>query len=260
MKVVGIDPAPGKDSTVFDGQGSPRNLGINDLRQYLQTLASGAEPVLLCWDAPLSGPRSTGRDEEYGKGDMTLRSIDRFFRVSESGYKTPKGVSVLPYGGCAHWTISRALLGLPRLGPYDAVLEDLPFDLVSRNNLLGSKPKQVVEVHPAVAIWLWCGGPASDEQSWRYKRDTGKVNEIWRLLRDRLPSSCRAFGERRLWSANEPLHNDDELDALVAWVLGFIWLQGEGDVILLGDQTTGSLLLPNHTGLAKAFSTFQARQ
>lgn len=117
MRVIAIDPAPGKESTVFEGT-EYLQLSAQELREYVDQLADAKESVLVCWDAPLTGPFDPASAGSY-RFDFTKRPIERFFSLNETGFKTPKGISVLGYGACPHWTISRALLGLPRVGPYD---------------------------------------------------------------------------------------------------------------------------------------------
>src|SRR5580704_8258854 len=80
------------------------------LEAYLKELPGN---VLVAWDAPLTGPPDP---ESWTNGqDLTIRKIERFFR-NDPLYKVPKGISVLGYSGCSHWTITRRLLGLHRVG------------------------------------------------------------------------------------------------------------------------------------------------
>ena len=159
MRVVAIDPAPAKESTMYSAEGGFRSVPASEMRGVLEDLAS---PVLLCWDAPLTGPRSV-EEAGSGDGDFSQRRLDSFFARKETGFKTPKGISVLPYAGCPHWTISRSVLGLPRVGPWDADFDRLPFHLLPGNarEASGVAVSQLtrscaVEIHPAVAAWLWC--------------------------------------------------------------------------------------------------------
>ena len=116
MRVVAIDPAPAKESTMYSADAGFQLVPSWEMRRILDDLNP---PVLLCWDAPLTGPRSV---EEAGSGDrdFSQRRLESFFRRKETGFKTPRGISVREYSGCPHWTISRSVLGLPRVGPWDA--------------------------------------------------------------------------------------------------------------------------------------------
>lgn len=118
MRVVSVDPAPSKNSTLYSAEDGFQPVPAGDVRSRLKSFAP---PVLLCWDAPLTGPRSP---EEAGgqDGDFTTRRFEKFLMrgTKKKGFGTPKGITVAPYCGCPHWTISRAALGLPRVGPFDA--------------------------------------------------------------------------------------------------------------------------------------------
>jgi hypothetical protein len=48
---------------------------------------------------------------------------------------------------------------------------------------------------------------------------------------------------------------DDELDCLVAWLLARNWIAGN-EVIQLGNQQTGSFLVPDVSGLNDEFECF----
>ena len=116
-RVISIDPAPAKPSTVFDGVCYSRK-SASKLRHYLEEIACEGPDTLICWDAPLTGPVNSVRPGSC-RYDFTKRPIERFFSLAETGLKAPKGISVLGYGACPHWTISRSLLGLPTVGSYD---------------------------------------------------------------------------------------------------------------------------------------------
>lgn len=260
MRVVAIDPAPGKESTVYEGGDSFPGISGQEMGCFLRGISKERPPVLLCWDAPLTGPRNP---EEAGlPGDFTQRRIDSFFSRQETNFKTPKGISVRPYAGCPHWTISRSVLGLPRLGRFDADYESLPFRLLpdSREQSGSGPPSQmdlpcVVEIHPAVAAWLWCKDLKEFEsrdgngEGWKYKQHDDLRAKMWRAIR----REC-GIGE----SLPEKLCNDDQFDAIVGYILGVKWLDRKDDtVVLLGDRETGAMLLPRATGLCDAWKKFR---
>lgn len=168
MEVIAVDAAPGKASTVFDG-GEFMELDARGLRGYLGRIRGRGPKALVCWDAPLTGPRNP--DDAGVPGDFTQRLIESFFRDGKTGLKTPDGVSVRGYGGCPHWTITRSLLGLPRLGPYDVGYAGLPFDLLPSARSTGDGRPSVVEIHPGVAAWLWCRDERERDAPWAYKKD-----------------------------------------------------------------------------------------
>ena len=252
MRVVAIDPAPGKKSTVFNGVEFSQ-LDVLELGEFIKQLVAGKEPALVCWDAPLTGPFDPANAGSH-YSDFTQRPIERFFSRSESGFKRPEGISVLGYAGCPHWTISRSLLGLPRVGPFDTQQSRLPLKLISETNTeLKSRPS-VVEIHPALAAWLWCRTVRDPEASWVYKGTKGNKaerrkiqDEMWEIVLDRCGlDECLP----------QP-RTDDEFDAAIGYILGKSFVQdgkrAPRRCLLLGDQAHGTFLLPNVRGLADAW-------
>ena len=126
------------------------------------------------------------------------------------------------------------LLGLPRVGPFDRPLDDLPFHLVTEEAAKPRSGPAIVEVHPAVAAWLWCRDGWQDGATWRYKQ----------------ADAAREAMSRRV--------QDDELDARIAFALGSLWLSSDA-VVLLGDLEQGTFLLPRVEGLERSFRTFLGR-
>ena len=261
MRVVAIDPAPGKESTMYTAEDGFRQISGEAMRSTLEALDP---PVLLCWDAPLTGPRNP---EDAGRpGDFTQRRLDSFFARQETKFKTPKGISVLPYAGCPHWTISRSVLGLPRVGPYDTDFDRLPFLLFpdregeSRGAEVSRMARScAVEIHPAVAAWLWCKDlPDLRRRSWKRgkgwkykggKKDPTLQGEMWTVVLDHCDEALKG-------SLPTP-EDDDQFDAIIGYVLGVKWLRGDEDVVLLGDRENGSMLLPRTDGLCEAWAEFR---
>jgi predicted RNase H-like nuclease len=244
MRVVGIDPAPVKGLAVFDGE--DRRVPVAEAGAFFRELAA-EDDVLVCWDAPLTGPPETAlAEDERGGSPFYERPIERFFSRKHSAFCTPKGVSVQAYAGCPHWALSRHLLGLPRVGPWDRPLDALPFRLAGSETDRPERGRWVVEVHPAVAAWLWCrDGWAGD--GWRYKTNRAVREALWTGLAGALPEHLGALGAPA---------NDDQLDARVAWALGRAWLAGRPSVVLLGDLDRGTFLLPNVPDLEASFGAF----
>ena len=243
MHVVSIDPHPSEDSVVcMDSDGSVRFSSKTpvELRRFLKNLAKSE--VLVCWDAPLTGPDFCNSRQV---ADFYWRRIECFFapqdRVGKerkpkvTRYETPQGISVLPYAGCPHWTITRSLLGLPRVGRFDQEC-GLPFRLLTEPL---EKPERlngpsVVEFHPAVAAWLWCKDERSDE-GWRYKKQPSVRKSLWQDIKPKWNSE---------WGQCPQPTNDDKFDALVGYILGRLWLESDPSVKLIGCRQTGAWLLP----------------
>ena len=256
MNVVSIDPAPSKPAVIFDGKFS--SVDATELVAHCSSLALPG--TLLCWDAPLTGPSST-------KGSFSQRLIEQFFSRTKTGFKTPRGISVLPYSGCPHWAISRACLGLPICGGHDLSGEQLPFFLATNRDDLKSDRARVIETHPAVAIWLWCreiDDQLSHEESprsWVYKgnRASRTIVDLWDVLKGVwMKTEHQAVIQAISRQCNIP-DNDDELDAIVGWVLGELLCSNHGSVGILGDSKTGAIALPINPELQKAFDEFRSQ-
>jgi len=105
MKVCGIDPAPKKGLTVFDG--SDHAIALEDSAAFMAGLAR-EDDLLVSWDAPLTGPPSSVVGGSAARGAaFTQRPIESFFSRAATGFKTPEGISVQGYSGCPHWGAAR---------------------------------------------------------------------------------------------------------------------------------------------------------
>lgn len=241
IKVIGIDPAPGKGSTYFDGVKITPQAEFKDLDKYLNELK---ENVLICWDAPLTVPLD---DENIS---LTDRPIEKFLREKISKKKV-EGVSVLHYSSCQHWTISQHLLGLPIMGKYCNA--NIPFKLIWNEHEKNNISKSIVEVHPTVAIYFWLG---DDFKPYKGKKgNKSNLNENWgklkkiKCIKNVLPNI-----------ADIECKNDDGLDSIIAYVLGKLWVEGSEEVALLGNEKTGSMLMPKNKELFDTFENWVAKQ
>jgi hypothetical protein len=206
----------------------------------------------------LTGP-SLNNEIEALVGTFSQRQIEQFFSRTETGFKAPSGISVLPYSGCPHWAITRASIGLPICGEFDRSIEELPFRLLTDTREITPGIPRVVETHPAVAIWLWCRGldDEDDPRPWVYKgrKPTRTILEIWTTLSGvwagtQVPKVVNTINNI------EPPKNDDELDAIVGWVLGEFLVARLPSVGILGTFSTGAIALPIDDDLRTSFSTF----
>lgn len=255
-KVIGIDPAPSKTCVICRDQGDGPRFEYklpHELPAYIEDCRKGG-PILICWDAPLTGPS----DETHPRqGDFSKRAVETFFMTKTHKKRwLPKGVSMLPYCECPHWTITRHTLGLPRLGRYDKKSD---FHLVHKPHDLRSHRHCVAEVHPTLALLLWFKGKVRE---WQYKnnQDTKKAHTITKriatLMQTKLNSEfIKGF---RMPCARRPDkgHTDDELDAFVAWYLGTLLVIDSPNVQFVGSQAHGSFLLPYSPGLLQSFQTY----
>lgn len=248
-KVISIDPAPSKENTVCDGK-SFREKQAAQLRTMLEGVGRN---TLICWDAPLTGPQNPDQAGK-AKRDLSQRCIESFFSRGVTRFKTPPGISVRPYSGCSHWAITRSLLGLPRTGPHDAKYEDLPFHLLPGKDRNETPRPTVVEIHPAVAAWLWCRGKSGfpkETEKWSYKKCARLREKMWDVIRN----------EARGVDCTDP-EDDDDFDAAVGYLLGRLYLRDRDEpvsgrsVILLGNRRTGSFLVPNVKGILTRWDEF----
>jgi len=255
MKVSGIDPAPRRGLQVFDG--TDHQIKLEESAAFLADLARD-DDHLVCWDAPLTGPPSWVVEGAAAEGSaFCQRPLESFFGRASTGFKAPPGISVQGYAGCPHWALTRSLLGLPRVGRFDGKAESLPFRPMTSDSQRPERGRCIVEVHPAVALWLWCRDERGDAASGLYKSslvckaDRDKlVLEIWEsLLR------VRAFAGTFPPTLRDP-GTDDELDARVAYALGRLWLDDPAEVSFLGDADTGGFLLPRVPGMEERFRSF----
>jgi hypothetical protein len=241
-KVIGIDPAPSKKNTIFNGE-KFNECDYKGLQSILNELKKNTqEKILICWDAPLSFSLDNITDK---MSPFFKRKIEYFFS-QEKGYKAPPGISVLGFAGCPHWAITQYLLGYPRTSGFEKDFNP-PFELISKNEEEVSK--SITEVHPAVAIWLWLKNDLK-LNNWNYKK---KKNES---IRKKLIDTLKI---KNIIPQNLGIKSDDELDAFIAWKLGVEWVNNSEKVEILGNNETGSFLLPKKAEVFDKFKKFEVK-
>jgi predicted RNase H-like nuclease len=145
------------------------------------------------------------------------------------------------------------------VGPWDVQWKDLPFQLIAEGDIPTGSGHYIVEVHPALALWLWCGfGWCSWQGEWNYKRDEGIRKALWQLMRERL-KTAELSRSTRVGDLDFEPSCDDELDAFISWLLGVLWVRRSDKVLLLGNRQTGSMLLPRVAGMENSFDRFVAQ-
>lgn len=255
-RVIGIDPAPKKPSAIcyYDNENLVfKALKTHELLKLMNDLKS-QKNILITWDAPLTGPPILEHGgEEHPECYFYHRCIETFFRKNED-FKTPAGISTLGYAGCPHWAITKAATGLPILGPYCSRSEVLPFHhIVSDENRLSEQKPNIIEVHPAAAIYfgLHFSGQHEGIKDWRYKKYKSVRKELFEKL------MATFFKDIPIKIDFGQIKSDDHLDAFVGWALGYLYAQGKKEEVqILGNRCTGSMLLPHNKGLTLDFYNF----
>lgn len=260
-RVSAIDPAPAKPSTIFDGKDYLLKTA-EQLRDYVDQISGEGPETLLCWDAPLTGPANPvcAGSNPY---DLTKRPIERFFSTKNTGSKTPKVISMLGYGACPYWTISRSLLGLPMVGVFDKLESQLSFHLITGSGCRDRQRPGIVEIHPALAAWLWSRTERGTDASWVCKgsNDVTKREQkhawrkMWKIIKRRAD----------LREDLRTPRTDDEFDAAVGYVLGSVFMRDETGrrescVTILGNARDGVLLVPYEPKLISAWREWSETQ
>jgi predicted RNase H-like nuclease len=228
VEIIGVDPAPGKNSFIYDGD-SFYDLNADELIDFFKEKEK-SNNILICWDAPLSGPDIINKTTF--SGSYTDRPVEKALRKAIGKVE---GCSVLPYSGCPHWTVSKAVFGYPIVGKFDTLEKDLPFKKLRSKEDSG---KLIVEVHPAVSMYFWLG---NDFKKYKGSGITKAKQEM--AIKNNLKGVKKAIGS----SLKLPeINSDDELDAFVAYVMGYFWIHQNPEVSLLGNEDKGgAMLLPN---------------
>lgn len=146
----------------------------------------------------------------------------------------------MPYSGCPHWTISRAALGYPILGEYDKTEKELLFKKANSSDKTGLL---LAEVHPAVAMYIWLG-----KRFQKYKGSGLNKLEREACVQQNFKGIIDLLEKRSDFSF-PTIEDDDQLDAFIAYLLGYLWIHKKDMVKLVGDEEKGSMLLPLNSKL-----------
>lgn len=244
MRVIGIDPAPTKKTTICiskDGD-APRfeELKPTEVLPKIEAWLSDGTRTLFLWDAPLRLDRSSSRRFHSRAIDSaTQRWLKGTRRVE------PRAVGVSAAAQCPHNLLSQHVWGLP-VG--ERPRHGLRL-LQSADRVLTGDESWLAEVHPAVAVAVWWSARGPRRAMPRYKPGgktkaadaRANLQRIVRVLERILPEGPRPSGALvgdRGW-------DDDRLDAWVAWRLGRDLLAGCARA--LGPVDGGTYVLPTPT-------------
>lgn len=244
FRIISVDPAPGKPSTLYDSSDQKfRHLSPAALDTYLIKARNETERLLLVWDAPLTGPPSTDRIAEcQNAGDPNpyyMRRLEQRLRARYSQL-----VNILGYAGCSHWAISRAVLGLPKVGRYCS--DCIPFRHVVKNDRPVELGHYVVETHPALAAAMLDTSVTDLLREYKGSRVSAETRkDATRKLFEHLKSWCEQHHPEIIPTLPQEVTGDDEFDALVGYVIATVWINGGNSVEVVGNQADGAMLLPH---------------
>ena len=213
--IVGVDPAPAKETVLCHGDGRFDRLPPRDLRAWFYQLLENHENVLIAWDAPLG----------FDSDDFYDRRIDKAARkwissLVEKGRIEDKAVNAEQFAMLPHWAVSCHAVGYP-FGSTPGRLRLA--DHINNGHCL-------VEVHPAVALAVWWTEQQAEHPLKQYKNNRQEAAMIAGTLG--FPSQAGT--------------DDDHLDAYVAFKLGGMFLQDQARWV--GSALFGGYVLPDCPG------------
>ena len=265
--ILGIDPAPSKESVVFDGQEFHLYKAKN-LKIYIESLIDNSDFLLIGWDAPLTAAIYDDKINLY------FRKIEKFF--NSKLLDIPNGISTLGYAACPHWTISQYIFGLPILNPY---LQNSSITQINSENELNQKGNYIVETHPALSIWILLKDKLKDKAEfknnvWRYKGNKGKKENKERLsifiekIFD-LEIVKNTIGDKNAENIKNEIKKsdsqmDDKLDAFICWLNVKLLYEDKFNIKrnknpnmkIYGDKNSGSFLLPYDKEIIEKLNEF----
>jgi len=253
MKVIGIDPAPAKNSMVFDGKNF-YSFNPIEIKDYLSNLYLENQEILVCWDAPLSAAI------DANNFSLTIRQIERFFNRNGRHAKVlaiPEGISTLGYSGCPHWTISQYLFGYPILNP--SLQSSASYELLMSNDIAHIHKQHIItEIHPALSMWILLKDTFLENKlfasSWKYKGDNKKETIQRRAVLIKTLLALDSVKEEVKFKIE--IKSDDELDAFVCWFIGVQFLKRDSSAMIYGDKLNGSFLLPYDKAILKQLNKY----
>ena len=229
MRLFGIDPAPAKNSLLFDGE-EFFSFNSKELKEFLNQNVN--KNTLISWDAPLG---------DNFEESLSYKPIEKILNTKanyKNEQKPPRGISTLPFSQCPHWSISQYLLGYPIINNDIVDYKKLKYHLVQNNTLSTTKPN-LFETHPAYSIWLFTKDRLDE---FEYK----KSKKIFAQIVDTL------FEKEEIKKYNfikSKIINDDYLDSFIAFINLELFL--EKKAFVYGNSRQGAMLLPKLDGILK---------
>lgn len=239
IKVLGIDPAPSKESVIFDGE-KFLHFDVRELKEYIESESKREDSLFISWDAPLSAALD---DNNFS---LSIRKIERFFNLNGRYAKSlgiPRGISTLGFSGCPHWSISQYIFSYPILNSETQLPSK--FKLLMDENELTKSGHYITEIHPALSMWILLKDVVKEElfiDSWKYKGDSSQETKLRKAV---LIENILALEiVKKVLKVEVEIKSDDELDAFVCWLMGTLLVHGDSSAKIYGDNLNGSFLLP----------------
>jgi len=233
LKLLGIDPAPSKQSVVFDGE-QFFSLEPFALKPFLEDVVDNN--TFISWDAPLGDDFSAS---------LSYKPIEKILNTKNSyidGKKPPRGISTLPFASCPHWSISQYVLGYPIVNNELINKEKLKYRLVQSNDDTTKEKPNLFETHPAYSLWVFL---KDDLENFKYK-GSKESKLIFEQIKEILFEK-EVF--KKYSYIKNYIDNDDKLDSFLAYVNLELFL--EKRAFVYGSATMGAMLLPLLDGVLK---------
>ncbi len=222
--VIGVDPAPKNGLDWFDGTGWGHVPPANARSKVKDWIDRG---FLIAWDAPLYCG--------FAPDHFYRRPIEVFFQNGAPKRAIGLGCNVGSYSGLQHWTISQVALGWPRPAGMTPTRSSPSIQLHRKIDNAQVTSPGVVEVHPAIAIFVILGGRPVPI----YKGKKKERHQLWSRLEK---SGCPVQLNKKRKKERIAVDDHDALDASVAWWCAHsAW---HGQALVLGDTSTGGFVVP----------------
>ncbi|MGO9122003.1 MAG: hypothetical protein ACLQPD_30870 [Desulfomonilaceae bacterium] len=233
MRILGIDPAPGKGLSVFDPYRPDNGEVFYQLEArkakiwFNKLVESSNRQIVIGWDAPLSADFSA---------TYTRRPIEELL------WQKWSAAAVQGFSTCQHWTISIDLLGRPL--PSDRVKE--PDDRIPLLDEFQARTANfgIIETHPAVAMAvMWPKGQTFPKyKGVNTSEERSAIQTIQIVLRQQAEKTFATAWTEFPELTPAGMNQSDLLDAQISFLE--VMACRTGRAIMLGDVFRGGFAVP----------------
>ncbi len=206
-------------------------------------------PTVIGWDAPLSAAI------EVENFDLFSREIERFFGAKKL-LGIPKGISTLGYASCSHWSITQYIFGLPIVNP--KLQKASKYHHINEKSELQDCSFGVVETHPALSIYILLKEMLALQlqDDWRYKGSPKSITQKnFLLLKEAIIT--HPLSKKYAPIESKAIKDNDYLDTYVCYLLTKAFVMSDESVMIYGDRSFGTFLLPKDKELLKQLTLFR---